>query len=153
MFFKASNFSAYFHISPIVFIVCGSILLIFASKISQYIVTFSEADEGGRHITVSEQTTRIALLVLGIFVLAEALPQLTQICFDVGLYYINFNEIPEHLRSTQPRWVYLVGPLMKFIIGVILILGPDKIIGILSKYDETVKRLRSYNMGVEKDEQ
>jgi hypothetical protein len=153
MFFEASNFSAYFYISPIILIACGSILFIFASKISQYIVAFSEADEGGRPITVSEQTTRIALLILGIFIFAQALPQLIQVSFDVGLYYINFDEIPNHLRSSQPRWTYLIGPLMKFIIGVILILGPDKIVGILSRYDETFKRLRSSNIGVEKDEE
>jgi hypothetical protein len=153
MFFEHSNLSAYFYISPIILITCGTILFIFASNISQYIIDFSEAEESGFHVTVSEQTTRIALLILGIFIFVQALPQLIQLSFDVGLYYINLDEIPEHLRSSQPRWTYLIGPLIKLIMGATLIIGPDKIISVLSRYDETFKKIKSSNISVEQDEQ
>jgi len=153
MFIGTSSYSNYFYISPIILIVCGTILFVFAPNISQYIIEFSEAEETGFQITASEQTTRIALLILGIFIFVQSLPQLIQISFDVGLYYINLNESQGHLRTSQPQWTYLIGPLIKIVIGAILILGPDKIIGILSRYDETFKKIKSSKISGEKDEQ
>jgi hypothetical protein len=143
MFNKASDFSNYFFISPIILIVCGTILCGFAPNISQYIINFSVAEEGDFHVAASEQTARIALLILGIFIFVQSLPQLIQISFDVGLYYKDLDEIPGHLKDTQHRWTYIIGPLIKLIISTILIIGPDKIIGILSKYDETFVRIKS----------
>ena len=149
MFINASSFSSYFFISPIILIACGVILCIFAPNISQFIIDFSEAEEAGFHITASEQTARIALLILGIFIFAQALPQFIQLSFDVGLYYKKLDEI----QDVQHRWTYLIGPLIELIIGGTLIIGPDKIISVLSRYDETFKKIKSSNISVEKDEQ
>ena len=91
MFIEASNSRLYIFISPFVFILCGFVLYFFATKISHFIIEFSEAEEDNFRITTSEKTTRIALLVLGVFILAQALPQFTQLSIDIGLYYINFD--------------------------------------------------------------
>lgn len=145
MFIESSDLPPYLFLGPFIFIICGFVLYIFASKMSLFIIEFSEAEEDGLHITVSEKTTRIALLVLGIFIFAYAVPQFLQLSIDVGLYYLNIDEIPKHLRTVQHRWTYLIGPIVKLLIASILIIGPDKILEFLAKYDETFKRLKSSN--------
>ena len=145
IFITSSSTPNYFFISPILFIVSGVILFISAPKLSHFMIEFSETEENSLHITASEKTTRIALLVLGIFIFAQSLPQLIQLSIDVGLYYTNIDEIPEHLRHTQQRWTYLIGPIVKLIISAVLIIGPDKIIGLIARYDQTFKRLESSN--------
>lgn len=154
MFVEAStNMHTYFFISPIILIASGLVLYIYARKIGRHIMEFSEAEEDGLHITVSEQSTRIALLILGIFVFAQSLPQLIQISFDVGLYYKNIGDVPKVLRETDHRWTYLIGPVLKLVIAFILILGPDKIIAFLSNFDQTFRKIKTSHDGAEQDEQ
>jgi hypothetical protein len=145
MFVESLSNISYFFISPIILIVSGFVLYIFAPGIGLHVIQFSEAEEGGLHISASEKTTRIALLVLGIFIFADALPQLIQTSFNVASYYQRIDEIPEHLREAQSRWTYIIGPFIKLIIGTVLIIGPDKVIGFLAKYDDQFKRLKSSN--------
>lgn len=149
---SSGNTQSYFFIGPVIFIASGLILCIYAKKISRYIVEFSEAEKDEWHITVSEKTTRIALLVLGIYIFTQTLPQLIQLSIEVGLYYKNAAEIPKHLSSIQPRWTYLIGPILKLFISIVLIIGPDKIADLLSKYDDTFRKMNASNPGVEKDE-
>ena len=144
IFIESSSSPKYFLISPLLLIVSGVVLVIFAPKLSHFVIEFSE-EENSLHITASEKTTRIAFLVLGVFIFAESLPQFIQISIDVGLYYSNIDEVPEHLRYVQQRWTYLIGPIVKLIISAVLIIGPDKIIGIIARYDQTFKRLESSN--------
>jgi len=117
----------------------------YAPKLSHFIIDFSDAEENSLHITASEKTTRIALLVLGIYILSQSLPQFIQSSINIGLYYSNINEIPEDVRYVQKRWIYLIGPIVKLIISTVLIIGPDKIIGLLARYDETFKRVKTSN--------
>ena len=145
IFLESSSSPKYFLISPLFLVVSGVVLVIFAPKLSQFIIGFSEAEETSFHITASEKTTRIALLVLGVFILAQSLPQFIQISIDVGLYYSNTGKIPEHLRYVQQRWIYLIGPIVKLIISATLIIGPDKIIGFIARYDQTFKRIEPSN--------
>ena len=151
MFTQASNAEPYYFIGPFVFIASGLVLFMFANSFSTFIIEFSEAEEDDIHITVSEKTARIAFIILGIFIFAQALPQLIQLSIDVGLYYIRIDEIPKHLRGQQQRWTLLIGPTVKLFIGVVLIIGPDKIIGFIAKYDETFKRIKSSNNGIKSD--
>lgn len=145
IFLESSNSPKYFLISPLLLIVSGVVLAIFAPRLSKFMIDFSEAEDNSFHITASEKTTRIALLVLGVFIFAQSLPQMIQLSIDVGLYYSKSDEIPEHLRYVQQRWTYLIGPVVKLIISAILIIGPDKIIGFISRYDQTFKRIKSSN--------
>ena len=135
----------YFAITPLIFIVCSLVLYFRAPNLSHFIVEFGNAEDENMLITTSEKTARIALLVLGIFIFVNALPQFIQLSIDVGLYYKKLGNIPKDIREVQNRWTYLIGPVVKIILSMVLIIGPDKIIGILSKYDETFKRLESSN--------
>ena len=97
------------------------------------------------HITATEKTTRIALLILGIFILSKSLPYFLEIAFNIAHYYQTIDKLPEYVRETQSRWTYLIGPFINLVISAVLIIGPDKVIGFLAKYDEQLKRLKSSN--------
>jgi len=144
LFLESSSSPKYFLISPLILIVSGVVLVILAPRLNHFMIEFSEADNN-LHISASEKTTRIALLVLGVFIFAQSLPQFIQVSIDVGLYYSKSDEIPEHLRYVQQRWTYLIGPVVKLIISAVLIIGPDKIIGFIARYDQTFKRIESSN--------
>ena len=49
---------------------------------------------------------------------------------------VRIDEIPRHLRTQQQRWIILIGPAVKLVIGVVLIIDPDKIVGFIAKYDD-----------------
>lgn len=70
---------------------------------------------------------------------------------DVGLYYAKMDEIPGFLRGQLPRFILLIGPTVKLFIGVTLIIGPDKILGFITKHDETFKKIISSNNGIKSD--
>jgi hypothetical protein len=70
------------------------------------------------------------------------------LALDVGLYYVRIDEIPKHLREQQHRWTILISPAVKLLIAIVLIIGPDKIIGFIAQYDETFKRIKSSNQGM-----
>lgn len=108
IFLESSSSPKYFLISPLFLFISAIILVFFAPRLRLFIIGFSEMEETGFHITASEKTTRIALLVLGVFILAQSLPQFIQISIDVGLYYLNTDKVPEHLRYVQQRWTYLI---------------------------------------------
>jgi hypothetical protein len=145
IFLESPNSPKFFLISPLFLIFSGVVLIICAPKLSHFIIEFSEAEQSAFHISASEKVTRISLLVLGIFIFAQSLPQFIQLSIDIGLYYSNIEEIPEHLRQTQHRWTYLIGPIIKLCISAVLIIGPDKIIGFIARYDQTFKRIESSN--------
>lgn len=151
IFLESTSSPKYFLISPLLLIVSGVILMIYAPKLSHFIIEFSETEENSFHVTASEKTTRIALLVLGVFIFAQSLPHFIQISIDVGLYYSNIDEVPKHLRYVQQRWTYLIGPVVNLIISAVLIIGPDKVIGFIARYDQTFKRLKSSNNANEDD--
>ena len=139
----------YFLIGPLIYLISGSILFIFAPRISCFTVEFSEAEEDGFPIIASEKCARIAFIVLGIYIFAQTLPHLIQLSIDVGLYYNRIDEIPKHLRQQQARWTIIIGPAVKLIISVVLIIGPDKIIEFIAKFDESFKKVKSSNKGME----
>jgi hypothetical protein len=151
VFSQTSNTELFYYIGPFVFIASGLILFVFANSFSTFIIEFSEAEENDIQITASEKTARIAFIILGIFIFSQALPQLIQVTINVGLYYIRIDELPKHLRGQQPRWTILIGPTIKLFIGVVLIIGSDKIIGFIAKYDDTFKRIKSSNNGIKSD--
>jgi len=146
---QSTESKPYFSIGPFMYIVAGSILFAFAKRISTYILEFSEADDDDIQIMATEQTARIAFIILGIFIFSHALPQLVQLALDVGLYYVRIDEIPKHLREQQHRWTTLIGPGVKLLIASVLIIGPDKIIGFIAQYDETFKNLKASKNDIE----
>ena len=143
MFLTSSDRPIYFLLGPSLYIICGIVLIFYAPRLSRFMIDFSEVEENGLHITTSEKTTRIALLVLGIFIFAQSLPQLLQLSIDVCLYYASIDEVPNHLRNMQQRWTNLIGPVIKLVIAAVLIIGPDKIIGFMARHDQTFRRFKS----------
>ena len=150
-FVEQSNTPISIFLSPFLFLSCGLILFFGAPKLSNFIISFSEAEEDNIRLSDSEKITRIALLILGIYIFSNALPQFIQISIDVGLYYKDIEKIPQDVREVQRRWTYVIGPIIKLLIAAILIIGPDKVIGVLSKYDTAFKRLQSSNKSLEDD--
>jgi hypothetical protein len=140
--FQTANRDVFYIVGPIIYLISGSILFIFAQRISRFIVKFSEAEEEDFRITDYEKTARIAFLVLGIFIFAQALPHLIQLSIDVRLYYSRLDEIPKHLRGQQAKWTTIIGPAVKLIISIVLIVGPDRIIGLISKFDHSFKKIK-----------
>ena len=149
LFKKSHTADLSFYLSPITYTICGIVLFVYAPKISHFIIDFSEAEEGDVQITSSEKTTRIAFLVLGVYLFAQSLPQFVQVSVHTLIYYKKYTEIEKHLRGTYDEWTLLIGPFIRLIISAILIIGPDKIVGIISKHDETFERIKSSNNGVE----
>ena len=145
MFIESSYKELHFFIGPFIYIISGIVICLYAPRLCHFMVEFSEAEEENVQITASEKTTRIALLILGVYIFAQALPQFIQLSIDVGLYYKSINEIPAHLRGVQHRWTYVIGPFVKLIIGAVLIIGPDKIVGFLVRNDETFRKVKSSN--------
>ena len=140
--FQTANRDIFYIVGPIIYLISGLILFIFAPRISRFIVKFSETEKEGFRITDYEKTARIAFLVLGIFIFAQALPHLIQLSIDVRLYYSRLDEIPKHLRGQQAKWTTIIGPAVKLMISIILIIGPDKIIGLISKFDHSFKKIK-----------
>ncbi len=42
-----------------------------------------------------------------------------------GMKVVRIDEIPRHLRTQQQRSIILIGPAVKLVIGVVLIIDPD----------------------------
>lgn len=127
-------------LGPVFYIMAGGGLIGMAPRLSTYILVMSEPDEGFE-LPLTERTTRTALLIMGIYIFTITLPHLVQLAFDTGLYYKNAGETPSHLREADYRWVYLIGPTLKLLLSIGLILGPDKVLGLLSRYDVSFKKL------------
>ena len=140
---ESENVPISVYLAPNVYVICGCILFFAAPGLSSFIVSFSEADDEKISISPSEKTARIALLVLGIYILTYALPQFIRVAIDVGLYYKDLDKIAKELREVRAKWTYLIGPVIQLAIAAILIVGPDKIVGLLAKYDTTFKRIKS----------
>ena len=143
------NSRFHFFVGPSIYICTGVILVVYAGKLSNFIVDFSEAEDDEVKLVASENTARLAFIVLGIYIFSYVLPQLIQLSIEVGLYYVRIDEIPSHLRGTQHRWSILIAPSIELGIAIILIIGPDKVIKFISNYDETFKRLKASNKRME----
>ncbi len=128
--------------SPFVYLLCGIALLIYAPKLSKYIIELNDSDNNDLQISSSETTARIAFIILGIYIFTYAVPQLIHLSVDVVLYYIKINEIPENVREVQNKWTILIGPIIKLVLSFILIIGPGKVVDFISIYDDTFKKMK-----------
>jgi hypothetical protein len=136
-------------VAPFIYVMSGLVIYVYAPKLCHFVVEFGEAEPPNVEITTSEKTTRIALLILGVYIFAETLPQFVSLSIDVVLYYKSIDEGSPYLGGVQHRWTYVIGPIIKLIIAAVLIIGPDKAVGLLGRYDETFRRVKSPNKGGE----
>lgn len=134
-----------FGLGGAILIIFGLVLVIYAPKLRHFVVRSDADGESTTHVSASERTAKIALSILGIFILAESLPELTQRSISVGLYYASIEEIPRSLRygPYAHAWTNLIGPSIRLAISAVLIMGPDRIVGYIARYDQTVRRLKS----------
>jgi hypothetical protein len=133
--------NSFYHLGPAIYLFSGAILFLSAKGISKYIVDFSEADDDNFQVAPAEQTTRVALLIIGIFVFVNALPQVINLAVEVAINRWQMNDVPEYMRAQKHQWTTLIGPGLKLLISIGLIIGPDKVTGFLGRYDETFKKL------------
>jgi hypothetical protein len=85
VFIESSKADHYLFIGPLIYIVSGLVIYVYAPKLCHFVVEFSDAEPEDVEITTSEKTTRIALLILGIYIFAQTLPYLISLSIDVGL--------------------------------------------------------------------
>ena len=95
--------------------------------------------------TPSSNTSRIALQILGFYILATSIPVFVQILTNSVAYHSNLLSVPEYLRQKQEFLINLVGPGIKIIIGAWFIFGAKAIIGFVGKFDNTIQQMAASN--------
>ena len=132
-----------FFVSPVLNILCGVILFFKARSFSLFI---TEGDtESDVHFTPRSNTVRIALMVLGVYVLSNAIPHFFQIFANALAYHLEISSVPKHLRQIQQHFIYVVSPTIKIIIGLWLVFGTKGIVKLLGKFDNTFKEIDESN--------
>jgi hypothetical protein len=128
-------------IPPIIMLLSGLVLFARAPRISSFIITFSEAQDGNVALAGAEKTGRIALMVLGIYIFSDALPHLAQMSCVMGLHYLELKTVSVPFVSDQHAWTEMIFPVLRFGIAIVLILGPDKVVGLLAQHDTVFNKL------------
>jgi hypothetical protein len=108
-------------VSPLLEFICGIILFFKSSSFTSFMVNIKEESE--IQFNPSDNTMRMALQVLGFYILAQAIPGFFQILVNATLYHFELVSIPKHLRQEQQYFINLVGPTVEALIGIWLILG------------------------------
>ncbi len=135
-----------FSVSPLLNILCGAILFFKANLISHYITEANNENEV--NFTPTSHTVRIALMVLGVFILSQAIPHFFQIFANSLAYHLEMSSIPKHLRQIQQHFIYIVSPTIKIVIGVWLVFGNKGLVKLLGKFDNTFKELDESNKSI-----
>ena len=134
-----------FFVSPLLFFICGAFLFFFAKQFSKLMVDIDPEREGRVELSTSSNTSRIALQVLGFYIVATGIPYFFQILVNSTAYYYDMSSIPEHLRQRQQFLINLIGPGIKTFIGLWFIFGTKAIINFVGKFDSTVKNIGASN--------
>ncbi len=145
VFFDGSFTHGYLIISPFIYIIAGVVLYVYAPKLRFYVINFSEAEDDEFKISIHERTGRIACIILGIYIFAYAVPDIIQLSIEAGAFYQRINEISQAAKWYEHRWFYILPSVVELVIGAALIVGSDKIIAFISKFDDTFKRLNTSN--------
>ncbi len=144
-FFDGSFSQGYLFISPLIYIIVGTVLYIYAPKFRSYVIDFSEAEENEIKITVHEKTARMAFILLGFYISAYAVPDIIQFSIEAVAFYQRMNEISQSTKWYEHRFYLIIPSIVELIIAAVLIIGSDKIIVFLSKFDDTFKNMDSSN--------
>jgi hypothetical protein len=116
-----------FFVSPLLFFICGIILFFKATSFTRFIIDVDIDKESGIQLEPTDNTMRIALQVLGFYILAQGIPGFCQILANAALYYYAISSIPRYLQQQQQHFIYLVGPTAQICIGLWLIIGSRRI--------------------------
>ena len=140
-----------FFASPLLFLICGIILFYKAPSFTRFIINVDKENESEIEFSPTSNTIRIALQVVGFYILATAIPHFFQILVNAVGYYYEISTIPDYLRQKQQYFIYLVSPAIKIAIGIWLVLGSKAIIRILGRYDSTISSMETSKKANEAD--
>ena len=140
-----------FYVSPLLFLICGITLFYQAPSFTRFIISAEKENGSEIEFSPTSNTIRIALQVVGFYILATAIPHFFQILVNAAAYYYEISTIPEHLRQKQQHFIYLFGPAIKIAIGIWLVLGSKAIINILGRFDSTISSMETSNKANEAD--
>lgn len=130
-----------FLISSFIPLIIGVLLFIKAKYFSLFIV--QENSETDIIINTTVNTFRIALIILGFWVLSYSIPQFLGALTTAVVHHIKVSSIPNYLLSEGLGYIYLVAPSIKIIIGIWLILGTKGIVKFISRYDVTFRQINN----------
>ncbi len=140
-FFTPKEMMWSFFVSPLLFFICGAIIFFLAKFFSKFIIDVDTKSEGPVNLSASSNTSRIALQILGFYILATSIPHFFQILVNSAAYYYNMSSIPEHLRQKQQFFINLIGPGIKICMGLWFIFGAKVIINFIGKFDSTIQNM------------
>lgn len=135
----------YVLLNPIIYMVIGFVLFLKAPNLCHYIIEFSDADKENLKISANEQTARIALLVLGFYVFTYSIPYFIDESLKTLIYYQRMKGISSAGRGRDLMWISIVPPIAEMLIGAVLIIGPDKVIRFIARFDDTFQRQSTSN--------
>jgi uncharacterized membrane protein len=116
-----------FFVSPLLYFICGIILFFKATAFTRFIVNLDTDKESDIQFELSDNTIRIALQIMGFYILAQGIPGFCQILANSALYYFEVSSIPKYLQQQQQHFIYLVGPTTQILLGLWLIIGSRRI--------------------------
>jgi hypothetical protein len=134
-----------FCIAPLFELLIGAVLYFKAQNFVNLLIDCSDENDIAKSINTSNKTARIALMVLGFYILANAIPHFFQILVNTIAYNLEISTIPEHLRQIQQHWRFIVEPTLKIIISLWLILGNKGFVKLLGKFDNTFNEMDKSN--------
>jgi hypothetical protein len=145
VFFDGSLTHGFLIVSPFIHIIAGIVLYFFAPKLRSYVINFSEAENDEFKTTIHEKTVRIACIILGLYIFAYAVPDIIQLSLEAAAFHQRMNDISQATKWYENRWFYILPAVAELVIGAVLIIGSDKVIEFISKFDDTFKKLSTSN--------
>lgn len=126
-----------FFVAPIPFLVGGAFLYLKAPFLSRFILNYDVLNENNNSSVRSDEIIYIALQIMGIYILANALPPFFDIFVNSVAYSIRITAVPESIRMKKQSWSYIVDPSIRIVIGLFLLFGKNNIIKFIKKTRRT----------------
>ncbi|MCP4686679.1 MAG: hypothetical protein GY859_01435 [Desulfobacterales bacterium] len=129
-----------FFVAPLLQLIIGAILFYQAPRFVHLIVDCRDESDDPIRWEASAAAARAALLILGFYLIANAIPHFFQILVNTAAYQQDISTVPKHLRQIQQHWRYLAEPGLKILIALWFILGNKGILRAVERFDGAVKK-------------
>lgn len=134
-----NNFSL--SVGYVIYLLAGLILVFMGRDISRCILPPDDDTVG--EFEISETFQKAALRIMGVYVAILAIPSLVNVIGQAVQYDSFGSEVPDYLRGRQNIFISpLVSSLVRFLLGVFLMLGPSSVVKLLSKFDKTIAKIK-----------